>query len=393
VVAIARDHYAAWRTAGFVEGFCKISMLPRTFFPPPETGMGLLRLLLALSVVLVHMPEAPTTLVGGKPAVQTFFMLSGFYMALVITQKYPTLGPFYFNRALRIFPTYLLVLSLSVVLDGGAKFIDIVRSSWDLPSKALMIVANIGIIGSDIMMFTAPVDGHITFVKSFWDYTPMFWHFHYIPQAWTLPLELCFYALAPFIVRRVSLLFVICGASLVLRIWLHSQGFNRDPWTYRFFPSEMLFFCGGAIAYHVSGTNRFRALYNITRGWVARIGVVSLIFLFPVVLRAGYNPKVTQVVFYCLVWLMLPFLFASTKQVRADRLFGELSYPLYVCHYLVIDAAQRLSLISGAGYISIVLGCLALAALIHLTFEIHLEHSFKWPAVQFKRWDERGKQT
>jgi peptidoglycan/LPS O-acetylase OafA/YrhL len=89
--------------------------------------MGLIRLLLAISVVLVHSPIInewhSIPIVGGELAVESFFMISGFYMAMVLTENYysddrPTsraYGAFLLSRILRIYPTYLIVL-LSAIL-------------------------------------------------------------------------------------------------------------------------------------------------------------------------------------------------------------------------------------------------------------------------------------
>lgn len=74
--------------------------------------MGTLRLLLALTVVVGH-----AHLKGGSPvlesgfSVRLFFIISGFYMALILNEKY--VGPgahrlFWVNRVLRLGPTYLL---------------------------------------------------------------------------------------------------------------------------------------------------------------------------------------------------------------------------------------------------------------------------------------------
>lgn len=52
--------------------------------------MGLARLLLALSVVLAHLPVLLGPLVNGHVAVQGFFIISGFYMALILDSKYHT---------------------------------------------------------------------------------------------------------------------------------------------------------------------------------------------------------------------------------------------------------------------------------------------------------------
>ena len=80
--------------------------------------MGLLRLLLAVSVVLVHTRGC----FGFRPlaaaeAVQTFYMISGFYMAMILTEKYRGPGSyrlFLTNRFLRIYPIYWITVGLSI---------------------------------------------------------------------------------------------------------------------------------------------------------------------------------------------------------------------------------------------------------------------------------------
>ena len=80
--------------------------------------MGLIRFLLAMSVVAAHSaPILGSTLVGGKIAVQSFFLISGFYISLILNEKYPAglQGNllFYGNRFLRIYPIYWAVLLLT----------------------------------------------------------------------------------------------------------------------------------------------------------------------------------------------------------------------------------------------------------------------------------------
>ena len=51
--------------------------------------MGLLRIVLALSVLLEHaMAWHGYRMLGGPLAVQCFFIISGFYMGLVLNEKY-----------------------------------------------------------------------------------------------------------------------------------------------------------------------------------------------------------------------------------------------------------------------------------------------------------------
>ena len=83
--------------------------------------MGFLRLLLALSVLLTHDTQGAFKLIDGDAAVQCFFAISGFYMALVLGERYGDVRGFYFNRALRLFPTYWAVVLLTIVLAAIAR--------------------------------------------------------------------------------------------------------------------------------------------------------------------------------------------------------------------------------------------------------------------------------
>ena len=55
--------------------------------PQGDNNLGSLRLILALSVFLAYTGH-PFRLVHGGIAVEAFFIISGFYMALVINEKY-----------------------------------------------------------------------------------------------------------------------------------------------------------------------------------------------------------------------------------------------------------------------------------------------------------------
>jgi peptidoglycan/LPS O-acetylase OafA/YrhL len=90
--------------------------------------MGILRLILAISVVVMHCdPDlSKWVLVGGQFAVKLFFIVSGFYMAMVLTEKYHGPGSvrlFYGNRLLRLLPTYYLVIAIALLVPWLAGII------------------------------------------------------------------------------------------------------------------------------------------------------------------------------------------------------------------------------------------------------------------------------
>ena len=89
--------------------------------------MGFLRLFLAIAVVATHAGKIfGIPMVSGRTAVECFFVISGFYMCMVLEQKYLRLPTrqwltFIGSRVLRLFPVYLVVLLASalLVLLGG----------------------------------------------------------------------------------------------------------------------------------------------------------------------------------------------------------------------------------------------------------------------------------
>src|SRR5205807_9676378 len=86
--------------------------------------MGSLRFILAMSVVYGHAGEfLGVPLIPGDTAVQVFYAVSGFYMALVLNEKYrpPSSGYVLFisNRFLRLFPVYAAVLCSTLLLAAA----------------------------------------------------------------------------------------------------------------------------------------------------------------------------------------------------------------------------------------------------------------------------------
>src|SRR5581483_3799591 len=211
--------------------------------------MGTLRLLLALAVVYGHTEKFfGVQGIPGYTAVQIFYAISGFYMALVLSEKYKpgATSTFLLSRFLRLFPTYAIVAIATICMGLianyaiGAEFP--FQQAWrkffdlDWSARIFLVTTQLMLAGQDLCMFLG-LDGQslvfYPFVNSGPD--PLI-RFLPIPQSWTLGVECSFYHLAPFIVRR-SVVF-IAGAifvSLAIRIMLATYGFSSDPWSYRFF--------------------------------------------------------------------------------------------------------------------------------------------------------------
>src|SRR5262245_14387299 len=91
----------SWRATSAVAASCLLVTMRNTFGARTgESAMGLVRVALAMAVLLGHLPVASFKFMGGGLAVQSFFIVSGFYMALVLSGKYRDVGLFYSNRLL-----------------------------------------------------------------------------------------------------------------------------------------------------------------------------------------------------------------------------------------------------------------------------------------------------
>ena len=107
-----------------------------------------------------------------------------------------------------------------------------------------------------------------------------------IPQAWTLGLELSFYLIAPFILKRLNLIIILLIISILTRIYLYYIGLGlQDPWSYRFFPTELAFFLFGSLSHQIWKP------YLLSRGILNK--KLSLI-------------AVCVVMLYCILFFLLP---------------------------------------------------------------------------------------
>src|SRR5262245_23622024 len=78
--------------------------------------VGYLRTYLALCVIAAHSNDIfPWSTHDGRQAVQIFFCISGFYMAMIISGRYRSVREFYISRWLRIFGPYYAILIMVIL--------------------------------------------------------------------------------------------------------------------------------------------------------------------------------------------------------------------------------------------------------------------------------------
>ncbi len=300
---------------------------------------------------------------GGSVAVESFFIISGFYMSLILNEKYVgksnSYRLFITNRFLRLYPIYWAVLLLSVftivlfALANGkplSLFPGFSSGHLNLSSLIFLILTNLLIFGQDMVLFLGlnVQTGHLFFTTNFLNTSPQVFTYLFVPQAWTLGLELMFYLLAPFILKKgLKVVLVLILLSLLLRVFIYDYiGLQNDPWTYRFFPTELSFFLLGNVSYR---------LYLITGNMVIKkqvylifyigLTVFTIIFSFLPSIKFRVMPfSINEIVYFLGIIISIPLLFSFLKRNKWDNQFGELSYPIYITHILVGSICYSLNI-------------------------------------------------
>jgi peptidoglycan/LPS O-acetylase OafA/YrhL len=303
--------------------------------------MGSTRMLLALAVVFTH--SYGYVFVGGQLAVQLFYIISGFLISFVLVERnsYENFLKFYLNRFWRLFPIYWLVACITLILLGVGsilanenQFFNIYKNI-DLTGKMLLIASNLFIFGQDWLMFTGIKDGSLQFVADLGESEINVWEGLLLNQTWTIGIELSFYLIAPFVLKREKVIFALLVASLIMRGYLIKIGIGfTDPWSYRFFPAELSLFLLGALSHQILKpcyirffSNKFSSISTVVTLFI--IGYCVVFFLLPF--------KTFNTFFLIGVFILsLPMLFEFQNNFLWDRKIGDLSYPIYISHMTVL---------------------------------------------------------
>jgi len=306
--------------------------------------MGWMRFLLAVAVVFHHSATPGNIpLVDGHQAVRLFYIISGFYMALILGQRYPLnrkgLWIFYTNRAARIFPVYWIVLIGAAVFYGSAliwtqrmperfQWYSLLREGGHggfLVGIGLSQMILFGLDWLSLFDFQGSILGLGGTVSG--GKTAGF--LCLVPQAWTLAVELMFYLFAPFLVQtRSRWLILLCSAGIIIRTVLSvCKPAESLPLNYFWFPLQIPFFLMGILSYRWMkiSTDLWRNRWiRIGGGWMA----------FMVVMGYGWIPVGVGPILSCgAMGLLIPALFLFKG--KSGEFLGELSYPIYVVHILV----------------------------------------------------------
>jgi peptidoglycan/LPS O-acetylase OafA/YrhL len=314
--------------------------------------MGLLRFILAAAVICGHSTRIfNVPILDAGLAVRAFFVISGFYMALILDSKYErkthSLWLFYSNRFLRIYPMYYVTLLFSLLIYVAAAV------KLGKPVDRLLYwhqAAHLGLWGPLILLALAQLLIFGIELSSLADFNPQTgfglegsmpspatipgWRFSFLPQTWTIGIELTFYALVPFLVhiRRRYLAGIIILHFVVLIILRHYWTSTRgDTILTHGFPFELGYFVMGILAYRLFYKRAIPGLGSRMFNWVVVAAILVASFALGL-LKSPPSLSVFSLSYLGLLFLGVCFLFHQTKKSAIDRYIGELSYPMYLAH-------------------------------------------------------------
>ena len=304
--------------------------------------MGILRLLLASVVMLSHYDVLELSL--ATIAVCCFYIISGFYMQLLLAPENVNVGHFYISRAFRIYPLYWVLTAISF-------FAQPLSDLWHVPDhlvvKMLYIVNSVTLFGHDFLTLLQydPAKHSFSPLLVYGSPVPGNWvgyNLTVLGQAWSLSVELLFYAMAPFLLKlRTSYLSALLLCSASIKAYIVSFGIYDTFWIDAFYPAELTFFILGALGFRVYNSrfsgDRHTRLSMVISG-LAASGAVCLL--------AGWGKNTAFItghwftIYFAttgLTALILPFLFNASRRNALDRWLGNLSYPMYLSHLAVVE--------------------------------------------------------
>jgi peptidoglycan/LPS O-acetylase OafA/YrhL len=306
--------------------------------------MGILRVIYALGVYFFHTGWINGFVIFSDPykPVYSFFIISGFYMAFILNKKYVgksgSYRLFITNRFLRIYPIYWVVILLSLLFSG----------------VLLWFRVDTGGISGFLRYYTFLLHGHalwlpVAVADDVIRNMTIVFHCGYFARCvndaalngigviWTLNLEILFYLIAPFLLRRkgVARLGVIAGVFLLWFIIFHFRLLPFYSNAYAFMHAMKLFMLG-FIGFMVYEKLPLRKIPPITL-----VGICLVFFVF--ILMYSHIPLPSlryrwlifnDYIYYLSVTAALPFMFQFSNLFRFDTFIGQLSYPIYISHLL-----------------------------------------------------------
>lgn len=291
--------------------------------------LGLFRYTLALMVALSHLSSGWLYWQGAY-AVFCFYLISGYLMSYVLNGVYSGAGgnrAYAVNRSLRIYPVYLVVLVLSLLVSVATAAIRTEPTGTGLPFSLVMPLPG------DVAQWL----GNVLLLVP-WD-VPL-----QVSQGWSLRVELVYYALMPLLVRHWWSSAGWFLLSLLYSAWLVYTGASFAD-QYTTVAGASIAFSSGALIYHLR--SRFQlAAYHVLPAlllYLVHLWFAPLIWGFSRDNELGFAWLFQGQTYglygnlACGAYLLYAIACGTSKGSRletAGNVLGDLAYPIFLVHWV-----------------------------------------------------------
>lgn len=203
----------------------------------------------------------------------------------------------------------------------------------------LLITLNFTILGQEVLSFFSHVQDGPALIFNPEGEEGILCQFIFIPQAWSIGMELWFYLLAPFLFKLKNKQIVIIIIFLVILKYLFLNEFsNSYNWKYRVHFFELVYFLLGGISYKLVQIINLNPLK-------ARVAFLMII-IYVVCINVFTDYLIVKWSTYLVFSLSIPIIFKLTSKLKLDKFLGDLSYPIYIIHYLIIAVSREFNFTS-----------------------------------------------
>ncbi|MFN2458533.1 MAG: acyltransferase family protein [Chitinophagaceae bacterium] len=294
-----------------------------------------------------------------------FFVLSGFSIAHSLSaNKSP--GKFYIRRLIRIYPPYLVALIWASLVYAVTLYL---LPQWYDGSMREFVFSRT-----------------IT-MNNFFDWDVMLKNIFYMPHFggfigpfWSLTYEVMFYLMAPFLLRRVNLYFIISFMLFLIdNVFPASvEALHLHKYFYEFLFVYNIYFAIGVLLY-----NYFPVLLRLVDKIHPKLFLVAILSVWAVVYAFNiYFQMETNYSFMAAAFLsafMITYFIRHQVTIPWLMSIGKFSYTLYITHYptlIIYLAIYHLIVVPDKNYIEnfliwipAVFFCIAVAYIHYLLVE------------------------
>lgn len=332
---------------------------------PALKSLQILRAIAAISVVYYHVGAIPHF---GSFGVDIFFVMSGFFMAMVLARKQDPFG-FAVDRIIRIVPLYWILTTCLLVI------------AWFAPHILNSTTANLENYAKSLMF--------VPYFKEDGSLRPL------LAVGWTLNYEMFFYLCLWCSLLLSKRFHLEIAAVLVLSSFIFLGHQSDDRVLTEFFKNvQLLEFWLGMLSYKFFASRAWRLVPPALASAAALVafGTMAVGESLRLAVNGFWMYGLPSTVLVLAMLNLEPLFQRNGPMVRLWTQMGDASYATYLSHYYLVELVRKfgwkkLQLIdpyTPLGVALIVLGSLVLGNLIYKLIDRPLMRFFKAQAFELR---------